>query len=279
MSRDSLVYGSYRPGSNTTGVLSVKALTVFVGDFTTSKDGQIIEHLDITGRLIIRHNGVTVRNCRVQGGQPTGSWFVTVDTTQSRVAPTRFYDCTFAASVKTVGSGSGIQGRDFELHRCDISGSVDGVGAQYSNVGIFGCWIHDLPYYPYDPAHKDGSHNDCIQVHGGIGFTINGNSLEAGTKGNAAIMVTQDAALTSKLSISNNWIISTDNCATGINISQGGKPAMASVSIMNNRFSPLVMWRVGHAGLIDAPTFDASAISGNVYDVDGLPAKITRVKI
>lgn len=40
-------------------------LTVHSGDFKTSHDGQIIERLQIDGRLIVKHDDVTFRDCKV----------------------------------------------------------------------------------------------------------------------------------------------------------------------------------------------------------------------
>lgn len=66
--RDNLVYGTYRPDANTTGIVgSVDALTVHSGNLTTTTAGQVIENLRITGKLTIKHANVTVRNCLLEG--------------------------------------------------------------------------------------------------------------------------------------------------------------------------------------------------------------------
>lgn len=295
--RDSLVYGNYRPSELNTGVLNLATLDTHTGDFVTTGHGQLVENLDITGRIKIRHNGTTFKNCRAQGGLPNGeAGFGTVEAFQARTSPTRFYDCTFisnpatnpaVASLQTRNAATGIQGQDFELYRCDISGGVDGVGAQIRNVTIKGCKIHGLVWYPDAHSGNTPSHNDGIQVHGGTTFTIVGNSIEVGQEGLAkkhtsAIIVTQDSAATSNVVIDKNWLYSlaTQGCAVGINITQTGTYGpgayTGTVQITNNRFSALTTWESNHAALIDRNTYDIATISGNVYDETGLPAKVTR---
>ena len=64
--RDNLVAGSYRPSAATTR--NTGSLTTWTGDFVTTAASQVVQNLDITGRVKIRHDGVTFRNCRIQGG-------------------------------------------------------------------------------------------------------------------------------------------------------------------------------------------------------------------
>lgn len=294
--RDSLIYGNYRPSTINTGVLNLATLDTHTGDFVTTYHGQLVENIDITGRTKIRHNGVVFRNCRFQGGLPNGEeGFCSVEAFQARTTPTRFYDCTFIsnpatnpaiASLQNRNAGNSIQGRDFELYRCDLSGANDGAGAQYGNVIIKGSLIHGLSWFADGWFGNTPTHNDAIQVHGGNGFTIVGNSIETGEDGaaqfhNAGIMATQDIGATSNLTIDKNWIYSltTGGCQVGINISQTGAvttPYGGTVQITNNRLSAIATWKSGHAALIDRGTYDIATISGNVYDETGLPAKVTR---
>lgn len=285
--RDNLVYGDYRPDASTTGILSDPSeLTVYAGNLTTTSANQVIENMWVQGKVIIKHANVTVRNCLIDGATagPSSPSYASITAYENVATSGTFIDCTITGSIATVYSSNGVQGRDFNLYRCDISGTVDGVGAQYENVGIYGCWIHDLPWYSFDPSHSDGSHNDCIQVHGGSNFTIRGNSLEAGYKGTSCIIVTQDVGATSNVTIDKNWIMSVyptqaQAVATGINVSQTGAStaAMTGVVITDNIFSALNTWRVNHAGLIDRGTYDIATISGNVYEGTATSAKITRV--
>lgn len=285
--RDNLVYGTYRPDANTTGIVgSVDALTVHSGNLTTTTAGQVIENLRITGKLTIKHANVTVRNCLLEGltAGATSPSYSSITAYDALSPGTNVYDCTIRGEVDSVYSANGMQGRDINLYRCDISGLVDGVGAQRSNVGVYGCWIHDLRWFSWSPYHSDGTHNDGIQLHGGgSNFTFRGNSIEVGYKGTSCIIVTQDLGACSNVTIDKNWFISTwptrsEACATAVNISQTGASTapMTGVSITDNRFSALTTWRVNHAALIDRGTYDIATITGNVYDGTSTPAKITR---
>jgi hypothetical protein len=285
--RDNLVYGTYRPDASTTGITSdVGDLTVYAGNLYTTSANQVIENMWVQGKIVVHHENVTVRNCLIDGATagPSSPSYASITCYDNFATSSNFYDCTITGSITTVYSSNGVQGRDMNLYRCDISGTVDGIGAQYENVGIYGCWIHDLPWYSWDPGHSDGSHNDGIQVHGGSNFTIRGNSIEVGYKGTSGIIVTQDVGATSNVTIDQNWIMSVypttaSATSTGINVSQTGAStaAMTGVVITDNIFSALSTWRVNHAGLIDRGTYDIATITGNVYDGTATAAKITRV--
>lgn len=285
--RDVLRYGEYRPQVGiTAGVQNEAGLELHSGDLITTGHFQVFRNLRITGRTKLRHNGCKFYNCLHEGGEPVGSDYGTVEVYQPRTVPTEFWDCTFRASVQTKGSGNAIQGRDFNMHRCVAEGSQDGVGAQFSNVGIYGSVIRNCRWYVDGWHNGTPSHNDGVQVHGGSNFTLLGNSIEMGQPGiapgdhNAAVMVTQDVAATSNLTIDRNWIysIGTGWCQVGLNISQTGSFGPGAytgyVRITNNRFSPASTWITGRAGLIDSATKAMATLSGNVWDNTGLPALI-----
>lgn len=295
--RDALIYGNYRPSILTAGVLTPTTLDTHTGDFVTTSHDQVVENIDITGRVKVRHNGVTFKNVRGQGGLPNGeASYGSVDAFQARTSPTKFYDCTFianpvtnpaVANLQDRNSANSIQGQDFEMYRCDLSGSNDGIGAQRRNVVVKGCRIHGLTWFADGWFGNTPTHNDGIQVHGGTGFTFVGNSIEVGQYGStqnhtSGIIATQDVAATADLVIDKNWIISltTGGTSVGINISQTGSfgpgAYTGTVQITNNRFSALSTWKANHAALIDRNTYDMATISGNVYDETGLPAKVTR---
>lgn len=284
--RDALTYGTYRPEAGVTaGVANEETLTLWEGDLTTQYAGQVFRNLRVTGRTKIRHDGCKFYYCKLEGGTPSGSSFGTVEAFQSRVTPTEFWDCTIVGSVQNISNTNAIQGRDFTLYRCVLEGAVDGIGAQYANVKVYGSVIRNVRFYSPDPGHSDNrTHNDGIQVHGGSGFTFVGNSIEMGQPSpgqhNAAIMLTQDVAATSNVLIDRNWIysIGTGYCQVGINLSQTGSFGPGAytgyVTITNNRFSPASTWITGRAGLIDSATKAMATISGNVYDNTGLAALI-----
>lgn len=287
-SRDELVYGTYRPDGSTTGAVSpIGDLDVVAGDVNITTPGYVFEGYHVQGKVTINAANVTVRNCHITGetaGPSTPSYSL-VTAYSNQVSSSTIIDCTLAASVATVYSGNGGQGRDITFERCNIYGTVDGMGIQNENASLLGNWIHDLAWYAWSPVHSDGTHNDGVQVHGGSNFLIRGNSIEVGYKGTSCIIVTQDAGVTSNLTIDKNWLISTwtgdrtTACAVGLNISASGSGgvAMSNVSVTDNQFSELTKWKINHAGLITPTTYDTiSELSGNVYVGTSTPAKITR---
>lgn len=292
--RDTLIYGTYKPGPTTTGY---RGTLTYVGDFTTTSHDQVVENLYISGRLLIKHHGVTVRNCYISGGTASAAIenYASITAYSAQDPGTNIYDCTIRGDVATKYSAVGVQGRDMNLYRCNISGSIDGIGAQYANVGIYGCWVHDLAWYVDGWFGGTPTHNDALQVHGGDNFTVIGNLFENGYKGTSAMLITQDVAATSNVIIDSNWFRSTwvetpgnlraDATATGLNISQTGSTtaAMVNVQVTNNKFSALETWRVNHASLIDSGTYDLMVAAGklhdNVYENTSTPAKITRNQV
>src|SRR5947209_6061954 len=55
------------PNAASTGVPAGVVLRVVHGDVTTSTNGQLVQGLDVTGTLVVRNDGVTVRNSRIRG--------------------------------------------------------------------------------------------------------------------------------------------------------------------------------------------------------------------
>ena len=298
--RDFLVYGEYMPDATNTG--PTRTLTEHVGDIETTADGQVIEGLDVYGQVVVKHSGVTVRDCHLRSKQPeTGSGKTLPALQMWRGTPnvTRVLDCEIEAEAfPEVGSTEAVGGMDYIIERCNIHHAVDGIKGNYGNVEIYGCWIHDLPWYDYDPNQNDGSHNDGIQLIGSAGqttggFVIRGNRIECGDKGTSGVLCTQpEGTFVHSLTIDRNWFISVsvraDATATGLNLSQKNIPvAYGPTTVTNNRFTAWdgsqspegYGWRVDHDGLIHEQTFDAATISGNTW-MDGItPAKITRVRV
>jgi hypothetical protein len=79
---------------------------------------------------------------------------------------------------------TGCYSHDYTALRCDVSRTVDGFGAFKANaacnVSILGCWVHDLLMVSPDPNHTNDNrtHNDCLQIQGGDGVNVEGNTFE-----------------------------------------------------------------------------------------------------
>ena len=195
LSRASLVPGTYKPDATNTGAFSTSLPDNGSPSMTTRilthTSPVVIENQTIWGDLIIRTSaGTTIRNCILRGGShaPSGATAI-IDCNNAAAGNVVVEDCTFYPQVFTLGR-DGIVGHDYEVRRCNISGTTDGMGmfrlssqGTDCNVTAEANYIHDLNWiYPdtMTTSHTDGTHNDCIQVQGGANIHINGNNLAGG---------------------------------------------------------------------------------------------------
>ncbi len=138
------------PDASTTGVPSGTPLRLVVGDFHTSQPGQVVTGLDITGKLYVDHDNVTVTCSRIHrttinGGKNLRMWFSSL------------------GDARGVGEGSALKSGNYLLRRVDVQGTIDGLKAE-GDVDVRDCYIHDL-YYTTDSGQPGGwSHNDGVQI-------------------------------------------------------------------------------------------------------------------
>lgn len=188
--RDDLVLGTYRPGPETTGLTVPQASltrTPATGnaDMIVTTAGAVIENLDIHGRLLIRAANVQVRNCIIRGRNSTTNEGC-VDTTHVDCVNANIRDCILRPIFPSIWT-NGVLGRNFVLFRCDVSNMVDGCGVYNTlspgtalNVRIDQNWFHDFTYFTPDSTHAtdNQTHNDGIQLQGGLGAIIRGNYID-----------------------------------------------------------------------------------------------------
>ena len=62
-----------KPGSTNTGVPVGTALKVYNGDLNVTKDGTVIEALDIRGSVYVHANNVTIKKSLIRGGPASKS--------------------------------------------------------------------------------------------------------------------------------------------------------------------------------------------------------------
>ena len=145
---------------------------------------------------------------------------------------------------------NGIMGSNFTARRVEITGTVDGIhihgtgsrtDARAGNVTVDRSWIHGLRHFANDGgAHRDGTHNDAIQVVGGRRITITGNSLTGAT--NAAIMVKPDRNVIGSVTITGNWA---GGGACTFNVAKGRQGAMSAIRVASNRLDRTSRFRCG----------------------------------
>ena len=157
------------PGHNVPATDLVKV----EGSVTSTHDGQVIEGLEVTGDIIVKHNNVTVRRNRIygsakaEGGQAEIAWNTIgkVEGDEDRV----------------VGGG---RGRNAHFYRNEIFGSVDLFNFyDTGNVTIEENWAYS-PYQQLTDEYQMNnsspkSHNDGIQVHkGGSKYKVLNNRFD-----------------------------------------------------------------------------------------------------
>lgn len=281
--RAALVPGTYEPDATNTGAYG--ELTKRVGNLTTTKAGEVFEGLLIEGQVTIKHPVKFIR-CHIKGNKPTAKGYAVVRSYDALPEQAELIDCTIEAFPHEWSAAS-VQGRDIKLTRCNIFGGVDGVMGTNSKVSVSASYIHDLFWSP--TGHTDGgpTHNDLIQVEGGSGHVVYGNSFVCGSKYNSAIMVTQNVGLITGLAIEKNTFrsvepLSENQTPVALNFYQSKKGGMTGVVLRNNTFSGPATWKQARVAWIDAQTYDPLLTTGdfvtNLYE-DGTPAKFSRSNV
>lgn len=255
-----------KPGAANTGVPDGTRLTVHDGDINVTKDGTVLDSMDIRGFVRINADDVTIKNSIIRGGYGSSKnlSLVAAYWNHSNLV---IQDSTLAAQHPSYWI-DGIKASSFTLRRVDIYDVVDSV--QVINSGhatITGSWLHDNEHFVSDPLQADGfSHDDNIQVQGGSSSVIEGNTLEGAY--NSGVMVTQNASAVSGLQISDNWL---SGGACTVNVTQAGADTpIAGLSITGNRFGPS---RYGTTCPMLVPGTSSMKISDNVWDATGEPAE------
>ncbi len=246
--------GSYRPSASTAGVPAGTALKPYNtsgADLVITKDGTVLDGLDIYGDIKVRAKNVTIKNSRLHGGKsiPRSNTGV-IDANSAAVVNLLVQDSTIIPDRPSYYR-DGIVGHDYTARRNHIQGSNDGLGIfnrpggpAAANVTAEANYIHSLTYFSYDPAHRDGTHNDGIQVQGGENIRIVGNNVIANSKpgpGSAAnprgthagigIMLQQNVAKLRNVVVQDNWV---DDGQTSINIDHG-KYSNITVTVTGNK--------------------------------------------
>ena len=193
--------------------------------FVVSEDGAVIEGFDVTGKITIEADDVTVRDSRITTSEDYG---IFVD---EYAVNARFEHLTIIGTGPECSAGLAPFG-SWTARHLDVSGCVDGV-KMHGGQHLEHSYIHDL-------AVGDATHNDAVQVTSGKNSAIHHNTLIAPVQ-NAAIMMSSNFAAV------DNWTI-TENRFSGGNYTvyvrnQGfGDPT--NVTLVNNTWVP-GSWQYG----------------------------------
>lgn len=229
------------------------------GSITTSRDGQVITKVDVTGHITIAHDNVTIRAVRIRNGSDAKS----------------AYSISYAP-------GSGAKGAKVEYVEIDGSGATLSVGVvlshftmRHSHVRGHRSGVHvgtggTVEYsYVHSQVLTPGSHNVAMATHGATGVVIRGNNLVGSTS--SALSLYPDFGPLQDILIEENLFSGGSYCTYG---GSGPKPYAGqteAIRYLNNAFAQSPFERCGHYGPVTV--FDASRPgnqwSGNVWERTG----------
>lgn len=190
-----LVVQGEKPGAHNTGPTNLGILTDASNQIVTV-DGTVIENLNIDGRIEVRANNVTIRNCIVNSfgffQYPIGAHY--------GFTGTLIEDCEVLGASSACIFGSG-----FTARRCNVHESTgDAFKARFDSV-IEACWIHHIGTAP-------GAHADGNQTRIGDNLLIQGNNfdmpidVEPPYKSNACSLAQTGLGPVNNVRIIGNWL-------------------------------------------------------------------------
>jgi hypothetical protein len=187
------------PNAANTGVPAGVALQTVNGDYKTSRGGQVVSGLNITGTLVVQNEGVTVRNVRASQGVVTrggSGGGLTIE--DSDIGP-----------ATCPGNVGGANPNDFPLvdhaggytlRRVHLRGDEDLVRTSAGRVLVQDSFLDHTCMYA-------GAHSDAVQQYSPgdvsnvtlIHNTIDGRTANSAEKGNSAVFWSDHPAAGSTL--------------------------------------------------------------------------------
>ena len=199
------------------------------GDLTITRAGTHIDRLDIRGFVTIKAPNVTITRSIVRGGTATFNRGMITNYGYDNLVVA---DTDFLPSHDTVWQ-DGMKGWDFTLRRVHITGNVDSVKVQGSNVTIANSLLGNTHYWAHDPNQGNGpTHNDGIQVQQGSNVSIHGNYIRRSS--NFAILGASDIGHTPGLRVQGNWLDG-GHCTVKLQALHGFS---LSAQVHHNKFGP-----------------------------------------
>ncbi len=236
------------PDASNTGVPAGTTLTAS-GPLIVTTNGAVIDALDVSGRIRIQANDVTIKRSRITGGVP---YQVRIDSG---------FTGTVVEDSELIGNSddcsSGISNSSYTARRLNVHGCKDGLKVA-SDVVVEDSWI-------YDQRKFAGTHNDGIQSVGGSNVLIQRNTIEGPfQQSTSAILAQTNLGPIDNFVITHNYLsggsftVYLKDKGTGF-----GPPTNSAITY--NTFER-DSWLYGIWTTSGSPT-----ITGNVYD-DGQPA-------
>ena len=229
------------PSAANTGVPGGVALAS-VGGFATTRDGQVIDALDVNGSIRVLHNNVTIRRVRVRNPGGEAIW-------QDPSMGGLVIEDSELDGTGNPGAESAVAFANYTIRRCNIHHYGEGLAANGNNV-IEDNYMHDFTNFIAQGAHQDG-----IQAEWGDNILIRHNAIMQNVEGaNSAIWVSGQ---------SHSNVVIDNNLVAGASFAIGlGNQAAAT----NNRISTVYYPNGGYFGPF---TYTSPTMSGNVWYESG----------
>jgi hypothetical protein len=254
-----------KPSAATTGVPQGIALKQHYGDITVTKDGTVLQGMDIHGFVNVKAANVKIIDSVVRGGHAKG--YATGLITNYGYSNLLIEDVSVVAEHPSVYF-DGIKGNNFTARRVHVVGNVDSIKIHGDNVTVENSLLEDTKYYANDPYQGGGAtHNDNIQILSGKNLTITGNTIRGAS--NFAILGSASQSSLPDLEIRGNWLDG-GHCTVKLQVLNGhGQTA----TVTDNKFGP--NRKVRSCAFTAFPAVSLTA-RGNVYESDGSPVNILR---
>lgn len=240
------------PGDGSVGVPPGTDLTPS-GSLTASKDGQVIDGLDVHGTITVTAKNVVIKNSRFTGD---GSEVDAIRTQGD--GSVLIQDSTIEGDY----SDAGIAYHNWTAERVDISGMSNDGAKVGNNVTVKDSKIHD-----FKPA--SGAHGDGLQVVEDVGhITITGNTIDIGKNpgANSAVFLCPDIGPeldAGPITVSDNTL--GGGGYTFYNVGGTDGAVLQDVTLKDNTFNKDSIY-----GAIYPSDVTPTTHSGNVYP-DGSP--------
>jgi hypothetical protein len=224
------------PDASCTGTLPNVARSSS-GPITTSRNGQVIENLNISGYIIVAHSNVVIRNVKITNPGGTAVSNAECGANCNYVLE----DCELDGRGNTTGA-SAVDFMNYTMRRCNIHGFGEGPGAVYDTV-IEDNYMHDFGNFISTGAHQDG-----IQIEWGNNNVIRHNTIFMNVDGgNAAIVIGNQSG-------------NRDNLVEQNLVSGGGFAVYVGgvATLRNNRFSTAIWPNSGYWGPVNQSSSNVS---------------------
>jgi hypothetical protein len=240
--------GITKPSAANTGIRTAP-LQTFGADqapfvYTISSPG-IYDSFFVHGRIQVNNDtGVVIQDVTVDMTAPPASasiYGILFNSANAHDNVVQFCKITVSNPIdQTEWVSAAVRGRGYDVYRCDISYTTDGVhatgktGATEIRVASIRCsYLHD--FVARFSASQGTTHDDCIQVFGGVTLIVFGNTLMGGVT--SCIILNYGGSSTyayGDVTIIWNWMHGYPSAGATLNIATASQP-IPNLNVTNNR--------------------------------------------